>query len=105
VSEQQLREIFGLLRPASGVDFRHYKLPTIRRRLFRRMALQRLTNVHLQTELNRAINDRFAPSGVVVDSDLQIVQFRGQTGPYHGTPGGLVLLTATQAMDGAPTSR
>ena len=32
-------------RPVSGVDFRHYKLPTIKRRLFRRMALHRITDV------------------------------------------------------------
>ena len=30
---------------ASGIDFRHYKLPTIKRRLLRRMALHRLTDV------------------------------------------------------------
>ena len=45
VREDQLRKIFDLLRPVSGVDFRHYKLPTIRRRLLRRMALHRLTDV------------------------------------------------------------
>jgi two-component system, chemotaxis family, CheB/CheR fusion protein len=38
----QLQRVFALLRPVSGVDFRHYKLPTIRRRLLRRMALHRL---------------------------------------------------------------
>jgi two-component system CheB/CheR fusion protein len=43
--EDQLRRIFDLLRPVSGVDFRHYKLPTIRRRLLRRMALHRVTEV------------------------------------------------------------
>ena len=45
VRDDQLRRIFDLLRPASGIDFRHYKLPTIKRRLLRRMALQRLTDV------------------------------------------------------------
>jgi two-component system CheB/CheR fusion protein len=45
VTDEQLQEIFALLRPTSGVDFRHYKLPTIKRRLFRRMALHRLTEV------------------------------------------------------------
>jgi len=45
LTDEQLQEVFSLLRPASGVDFRHYKLPTIRRRLFRRMALRRLSNV------------------------------------------------------------
>ena len=40
--------IFDVLRPVSGVDFRHYKLPTIQRRLLRRMALHRLdaTSTH-----------------------------------------------------------
>jgi two-component system CheB/CheR fusion protein len=33
-------------------------------------------------EANRLILDRYAPSGVVVDAELQIVQFRGQTGRY-----------------------
>jgi two-component system CheB/CheR fusion protein len=36
----------------------------------------------VQTEVNRIINDRFAPPGVVIDADMQIVQFRGQTGPF-----------------------
>jgi two-component system CheB/CheR fusion protein len=35
LTDQQLNDVFDLLRPATGVDFRHYKLPTIRRRLFR----------------------------------------------------------------------
>ena len=30
----------------------------------------------------RIIFERYAPPGVVVDSDMQILQFRGQTGPY-----------------------
>jgi two-component system CheB/CheR fusion protein len=42
--EDQLQQVFDLLRPVSGVDFRHYKLPTIKRRLFRRMALHRFTD-------------------------------------------------------------
>jgi two-component system CheB/CheR fusion protein len=45
VRDGQLRRIFDLLRPVSGIDFKHYKLPTIKRRLLRRMALQRLTDV------------------------------------------------------------
>ncbi len=45
VRDDQLRRIFDLLRPVSGIDFKHYKLPTIKRRLLRRMALQRLTDV------------------------------------------------------------
>jgi two-component system, chemotaxis family, CheB/CheR fusion protein len=44
-SEPELARIFSLLRTASGVDFRQYKLPTILRRLQRRMALHKLTSV------------------------------------------------------------
>jgi two-component system CheB/CheR fusion protein len=35
-----------------------------------------------QGEANRLLLDRYAPAGVVVDEDLQIVHFRGSTGPY-----------------------
>jgi two-component system CheB/CheR fusion protein len=45
IRDDQLRRIFDILRPASGIDFKHYKLPTIKRRLLRRMALHRLTDV------------------------------------------------------------
>jgi two-component system CheB/CheR fusion protein len=45
VRDEQLKRIFDLLRPASGIDFKYYKLPTIKRRLLRRMALHRLTDV------------------------------------------------------------
>ena len=36
-----LRKAFRLLQRATGIDFGHYKLPTIRRRIERRMAMQR----------------------------------------------------------------
>jgi two-component system CheB/CheR fusion protein len=45
VRDDELRRVFDLLRPASGIDFKHYKLPTIKRRLLRRMALHRLTDI------------------------------------------------------------
>ncbi|HEX7779343.1 MAG TPA: chemotaxis protein CheB, partial [Vicinamibacterales bacterium] len=44
-TENQLRELFSVLRRASGIDFKQYKLPTVRRRMLRRMALLRLTDV------------------------------------------------------------
>ncbi|HXE54223.1 MAG TPA: chemotaxis protein CheB [Tepidisphaeraceae bacterium] len=51
--DEQLQKIFLMLRKATGVDFTHYKLPTIRRRLQRRMVLHKVTGVdqyvkHLQ---------------------------------------------------------
>jgi two-component system CheB/CheR fusion protein len=36
----------------------------------------------VQAEANRLLLDRFAPAGVVVNEDLDIVHFRGPTGPY-----------------------
>jgi two-component system CheB/CheR fusion protein len=45
ISEAQLERLFYLLRAASGVDFSHYKLPTIQRRLQRRMALHKVADV------------------------------------------------------------
>jgi len=45
VSEEDLASVFSLLRAASGVDFKQYKVPTILRRLQRRMALQKLTQL------------------------------------------------------------
>ncbi|MCY1007123.1 PAS domain-containing protein [Nannocystis pusilla] len=45
VHQEQLHRIFTMLRNASGVDFTHYKPPTIRRRLQRRMVLHKLDSV------------------------------------------------------------
>ena len=45
IHPEHLQQVFDVLRPASGVDFKHYKLPTIKRRLFRRMALHRITEM------------------------------------------------------------
>lgn len=36
----------------------------------------------MQAEVNRLILDRYAPSGVVVNDDMRILHFRGQTGRY-----------------------
>ncbi|MGH7365006.1 MAG: chemotaxis protein CheB, partial [Candidatus Rokuibacteriota bacterium] len=42
----------------------------------------------VEKEADRLILGRYAPVGVVVNADMQIVQFRGKTGPYlEGTPG------------------
>jgi two-component system CheB/CheR fusion protein len=44
ITDAQLERLFYLLRAGSGVDFTHYKLPTIKRRLLRRMALHKVTS-------------------------------------------------------------
>src|SRR5262245_16578523 len=45
LEENVLERIFGLLRGATGVDFKKYKLPTIRRRIQRRMLLHRIPDL------------------------------------------------------------
>ena len=45
ITEDHWQRIFNLLRTASGVDFTHYKQPTLRRRLQRRMVLHKTTSV------------------------------------------------------------
>lgn len=50
-NEEDMQRIFALLRTASGVDFSHYKRPTIERRMMRRMALHRFIKVSQYLEL------------------------------------------------------
>jgi two-component system CheB/CheR fusion protein len=45
VTEGQLERVFKRLMPACGIDFVHYKTPTIIRRLLRRMTLLRLPDI------------------------------------------------------------
>lgn len=56
----------------------------------------------IQHEADRVIQDRYAPPGVIVDSDSQIVQFRGQTGrflePAPGDPSLNVLKMAREGL-------
>src|SRR5439155_13044755 len=42
----------------------------------------------IENEADRLVLGRYAPAGVVVNADMEIVQFRGKTGPYlEATPG------------------
>jgi len=45
MTDGQMRDLFLALRRTSGIDFTQYKAPTIKRRLLRRMALLRLTDI------------------------------------------------------------
>lgn len=45
MSDPQLERLFFLLKKSSGVDFSYYKLPTVKRRVQRRMTLLKLTEV------------------------------------------------------------
>src|SRR5688572_2873361 len=50
-ADEDLSRVFEILQPASGVDFRHYKLPTVRRRVLRRMALHRIPDIKAYIKL------------------------------------------------------
>jgi two-component system CheB/CheR fusion protein len=55
----------------------------------------------VQNEANRVVLERYAPSGVVVDAEMQIVQFRGQTGHYlEPAPGDPNLSLLKMAREG-----
>jgi two-component system, chemotaxis family, CheB/CheR fusion protein len=46
------------------------------------------SDLELHREADRLVLDHYAPAGVVVNSDLEIVHFRGQTSPYlEAAPG------------------
>ncbi|MBD2453846.1 PAS domain-containing protein [Nostoc sp. FACHB-87] len=43
-------------------------------------------DVEIQKVADRIVLERYAPVGVIIDSDLEILQFRGQTSPYLQLP-------------------
>jgi two-component system, chemotaxis family, CheB/CheR fusion protein len=46
------------------------------------------SDIELHREADRLVLDRYAPVGIVINSDLEIVHFRGQTSPYlESAPG------------------
>jgi two-component system CheB/CheR fusion protein len=56
---------------------------------------------NLQKEINRMLLTDYTPSGVVVDKDLQIVQFHGHSGPYlEPAPGVANLRLLKMAREG-----
>lgn len=73
VTDDQLLRIFDLLRLVSGVEFRHYKQPTIRRRLLRRMALHRISDVNQYLKLLHA--DRVELRGLFQDLLIHVTRF------------------------------
>jgi two-component system, chemotaxis family, CheB/CheR fusion protein len=55
----------------------------------------------IEKEADRLILGRYAPAGVVVNADMQIVQFRGKTGPYlEAAPGAASLELFKMAREG-----
>jgi two-component system CheB/CheR fusion protein len=76
-----------------------YTMPGLPRR--KAAAEPATTDNALQGEVSRASLERYAPSGVVVDADMQTVQFRGQTGAFlEPAPGEASLSLLKMAREG-----
>ena len=71
--DQAFRRIFQILRAASGVDFTHYKQPTIRRRLQRRMVLGKITD--LDSYLRHLENTPGEVQSLYDDLLIQVTRF------------------------------
>lgn len=69
----ELKKILLLLRSAVGVDFSEYKLPSIRRRLARRMALHRLATLQEYVRLIR--EDRAEAQALFDDILIHVTSF------------------------------
>jgi two-component system, chemotaxis family, CheB/CheR fusion protein len=58
-------------------------------------------NLDVQKEADRIILNRYAPAGVIINEDFQIVQFRGRTGRYlEPAPGQASLNLTKMAREG-----
>ena len=67
----------------------------------RKISVDVRTAGNVQNEANRLVLARYGPAGVIVNSDFQIVQFRGQTGPYlEPAPGEASLNLLKMAREG-----
>jgi two-component system CheB/CheR fusion protein len=71
--DDQLDQIFTLIRSATGVDFRRYKLPTIQRRLHRRIVLHKLTGIDQYLKLLR--DDRGEAHALYQDILIHVTRF------------------------------
>jgi hypothetical protein len=75
--KDDLRRILALIWAVSHVDFTAYKQSTLRRRILRRMVL------------HKSAAGPLSPPGALVNSDMNILQFRGRTGGFlEPAPGG-----------------
>ncbi|HTK92021.1 MAG TPA: chemotaxis protein CheB [Verrucomicrobiae bacterium] len=55
----------------------------------------------VEKEADRLVLGRYAPAGVIVNADMEIVQFRGKTGPYlEAAPGAASLQLFRMAREG-----
>jgi len=67
----------------------------------RKVALSAASPTDWQREADRILLGRYAPAGVLVDDNLEILHFRGQTGPYLApSPGEASLNVLKMAREG-----
>ena len=77
----ELRDLFNVLRHASGIDFKQYKAATVRRRLLRRMALLRLTE--LKAYLQHVTETPSEAKALAQDLLIHVTRFFRDPGAYE----------------------
>jgi|CXWL01.1.fsa_nt_gi two-component system CheB/CheR fusion protein len=71
-------------KPGSTPGYGHFQLPQagVPRVAFAPVGARPNESAELQREADRVLSGKFAPPAVLVSADLEILQFRGETGPY-----------------------
>ena len=81
LTDHQMRDLFMMLRRASGIDFKQYKAPTVRRRLMRRMALMRLTE--LDAYLRHVLEEPTEAKALAQDLLIHVTRFFRDADAYE----------------------
>ncbi|MBR8835725.1 MAG: PAS domain-containing protein [Stigonema ocellatum SAG 48.90 = DSM 106950] len=71
-----------LVKPRLNFDFATSKYPIAKVDPDKRMNQETGDVVDLQTWADRIVLNRYAPVGVLISDDMEILQFRGETSPY-----------------------
>lgn len=58
------------------------------------------TEVDLQREADRMVLNRYGPPGVIIDEDMNVLQFRGQTGAFLEPAAGAASLNLGRMLRG-----
>jgi two-component system CheB/CheR fusion protein len=61
-------------------------------------AAERLPAVSAQQLADRKVLEKFGPAGLLLDEKMEVIQFRGQTGPYLGPSPGVATLNALKLI-------
>jgi two-component system CheB/CheR fusion protein len=76
-----LLEILGVLRAGTGLDFSGYKKPMLQRRIYRRMGLARLKDMHAYVELLR--HDAGEADALAGDFLISVTEFFREPSAWH----------------------